>query len=135
MTVLGECITNGPEKACYSTLPSGITENNGIFTSIPNLNNYHAWNIVKVGGIYTNIDAWLSEYLTKSENYPKYCLFCISDEIIRQTNLFRPTYEILGQTPPCTSNNFSYLYRNSYYMKALADNDISVYLDDFLNGN
>lgn len=130
MTVIGELINSDygvPD--IYPNDSFKVREKDDIYTVTMNINNYHAWNIVDVGGLWVNCDAWLDKYFSVQDGAQYGSFFCVPDEIIRQTRLFHTTNDILGLSPSCTSHNYHQNARNFYYVTSYSDDDIKLAVD------
>lgn len=130
MTVVGELI--GSDYGLPEIYPSDVfkvRESDEIYTVKMDINNYHAWNIVNIGGIWVNCDAWLDKYLNNKDQSPYGSFFCVPDEITRQTRLFNATNDILGLSPSCSSHNFQQNAREMYYITSYSDDDIKLAVD------
>ena len=133
MVVLGELIDNNFDmQNIYTDIERRTFESDGIYTVRMDINNYHAWNILNIGGLWVNADAYLDAYLTKKEECSYGSFLCVPDEVTRQTRLFQANNEILGLTPPCTSNNFQYNARECFFIANYSDEDILECVDTFI---
>lgn len=131
---LGSLLPSGPDDQINSIYPQ--LKFNTMFDPVKNVYrttsdvcNYHAWNLVNIGGVWVNCDAWYDSYLSNSHYTPSYTMFCVPDEITRQTRLFYTNDNILGITPPCSSYNYQYLARNGYFIVNCADEAVQYYLE------
>lgn len=133
MVVLGELIDNNYNmQGIYLDEKARTFESDNIYTVKMDLNNYHAWNIIRVGGLWVNCDAYLDSYL-KGEDQCSYGSFlCVPDEVTRQTRLFQKNNELLGLTPSCTSNNFQYNAREFFFIANYSEEDILDCVDTFI---
>lgn len=133
MIVLGELIDNNYNmQGIYLNDDVKTFENDNIYTVKMNINNYHAWNIIKIGGLWVNCDAYLDKYLSKEDSCPYGSFMCVPDEVTRQTRLFQANNDLLGLTPPCTSNNFQYNARQLFFISNYTDEDVLDCVDTFI---
>lgn len=104
-------------------------ENDGIYTITMDINNYHAWNIIKIAGIWVNCDAVFDAYANEKYGATENSFFAVPDEIIRQTRLLQINNDMLGLSPSCYSNNFHSNARKMNYIKDYSEEEVSYCVD------
>lgn len=133
VTVISNLITNKYDMdTLYPHDEYKVYEEDGIYTVQMDICNYHAWNLINIGGNWVNCDAFLDSYMTKVDSSPYGTFLCVPDEITRQTRLFQINNDILGLTPSCSSNNFQYLARNIYFIQNYNSEQILDCVDTFI---
>jgi hypothetical protein len=133
IVVVGDLISNNyGMESLYPTDEYRVYEDDGIYTVSMDICNYHAWNLINIGGSWVNCDAFLDAYMTKKDSSPYGAFLCVPDEITRQTRLFQINNDILGLTPSCSTNNFQYTARNLNFIKNYTSEQILDCVDTFI---
>lgn len=131
--VIGDLINNNyGMQDLYPSDEYKVYEDDGIYTATMDICNYHAWNLINIGGSWVNCDAYLDAYMTEKDSSTYGTFLCVPDEITRQTRLFQINNEILGLTPSCSTNNFQYTARNLYFIQNYPSERIIDCVDTFV---
>ena len=131
---IGQILSSGSDDPINSIYPqikfnTKFDPLKNVYRTTSDVCNYHAWNLVNIGGTWVNCDAWYDYYLKTYEQAPAYTMFCVPDEITRQTRLFYTNDNILGITPPCDNYNYQFMARHGYFIPNCSDESIKYYVE------
>lgn len=100
-------------------------------------NDYAFWNIIKINDNWYHFDYSLTNYLFW--NNPDFkrtelgLLEFVPDYTISESRLFYYSDNLLGAVPLCTSNQFQYSYRNSFYLLHHSEEQMLTYLTQIVD--